>query len=118
MKKISTTKSLLFVIGCMMLHWPVANATIRPVRQGVDSIIMNRRAVLVYPNPVTASLTIQSRKPVLQLVLYTMDGKAVKRMTTTGKNNQLYVQDIQRGAYMLNTIFEDGTKTSKMIIKQ
>lgn len=118
MKNNSTTKSLLFVIGCMMLHWPMANATIRPARQGIDSIIMNRRAVLVYPNPVIASLTIQSHKPVQQLVLYTMDGKAVKRVITTGKNNQLSVQDIQRGAYMLNTIFEDGTKTSKMIIKQ
>lgn len=117
MKKISTTKSLLFAIGYIMLHWPMANATIRPTRQGIDSI-MNRRAVLVYPNPVIASLTIQSRKPIQQLVLYTMDGKAVKRVMTTGKNNQLYVQDIQRGAYMLNTIFEDGTKTSKMIIKQ
>lgn len=118
MKNISTTKSLLFAIGYMMLHWPVANATIRPVRQGIDSILTDRRSVLIYPNPVIAALTVQSRKPVKQLILYTMDGKAVKRMTTTGKSNQLYVRDIQRGAYMLNTIFEDGTKTSKMIIKQ
>ncbi|HEY9260559.1 T9SS type A sorting domain-containing protein [Chitinophaga sp.] len=118
MKKISTTKLLLVAIGCMMLHWPPANATIRTAYQGIDSIMRSRRAVLVYPNPVIGSLTVQSRQPIQQLVLYTMDGKAVKRVMTNGKNNQLSVQDIQRGAYMLNTIFEDGTKTSKLIIKQ
>lgn len=118
MKKISIVKSLLFVIGCLMLHWPMANATIRPTRQGIDSIMMDRRSVLVYPNPVIAALNIKSRQSIQQLVLYTMDGKPIKKMTATGKNNQMYVRDIQRGAYMLNTIFEDGTRTSKMIIKQ
>lgn len=118
MKKITSAKLLLLVIGCIMLHWPRANATILPCRQGMDSISMNNRSVLVYPNPVIASLNIRSRKPVQQLILYAMDGKTIKKVTTTGKNNQLSVQDLKSGAYMLNTIFEDGTKTSKMIIKQ
>jgi|GEM_PF-2019525 len=118
MKK-KTIAKLSLATGCMMmmLHWPRANATILPP-QGMDSIAGNSRSVLVYPNPVMAALNIQSRKPVQQLILYSMDGKAVKKVTTTGKRNQLYVQDIMSGAYMLKTIFEDGTRTSKMIIKQ
>jgi len=118
MKKISIVKLILLAIGCLMLHWPKANATIRPVRQEIDSIMADRRSVLVYPNPVISSLQVKSRKPIQQLVLYAIDGKPVKRMAATGISNRLNVQDIQRGAYMLKTIFEDGTKTSKMIIKQ
>ncbi|WP_436491297.1 T9SS type A sorting domain-containing protein [Chitinophaga sp. ARDCPP14] len=118
MKKVSIEKLLLLVIGCWMLHWPCANATIRPMRQDIDSLLMLQRSVKVYPNPVVSSLTIQSRKSIQQLILYAMDGKTIKRVAVTGKNNQLDVQDIQRGAYMLNTIFADGTTTSKMIIKQ
>lgn len=118
MKKVSIAMLLLFVVGCWMLHWPRANATTRPLRQDIDSLLMLQRSVKVYPNPVISSLTIQSRKSIHQLVLYAMDGKTIKRVAGSGKNNQLDVQDIQRGAYMLNTIFEDGTTTSKMIIKQ
>lgn len=118
MKKVSIAMLLLFVIGCWMLHWHGANATIRSMRQDMDSLLMLQRSVKVYPNPVISSLTIQSRKSIHQLVLYAMDGKTIKRVAGSGKNNQLDVQDIQRGAYMLNTIFEDGTTTSKMIIKQ
>lgn len=118
MKKISIAMLLLFVIGCWMLHWPRANATSRPMRQDIDSLLMLQRSVKVYPNPVISSLTIQSKKSIHQLVLYAMDGKTIRRVAGSGKNNQLDVQDLQRGAYMLNTIFEDGTTTSKMIIKQ
>ena len=117
MKKISIAK-LSLAAGCMMmLHWPRANATILPP-QGIDSIAGNSRSVLVYPNPVMASLNMQSHKPIQQLILYAMDGRTIKKVATCGKRNQLYVQDIKNGAYMLNTIFEDGTRTSKMIIKQ
>jgi len=118
MKKVSIAMLLLFAIGCWMLHWPRANATTRPMRQDIDSLLMLQRSVKVYPNPVISSLTIQSKKSIHQLVLYAMDGKTIRRVAGSGKNNQLDVQDLQRGAYMLNTIFEDGTTTSKMIIKQ
>lgn len=118
MKKVSIAMLLLFVIGYWMLHWPRANAATRPIRQDIDSLLMLQSSVKVYPNPVISSLTIQSRKSIHQLVLYAMDGKTIKRVAGSGKYNQLDVQDIQRGAYMLNTIFEDGTTTSKMIIKQ
>ncbi|NLR81171.1 T9SS type A sorting domain-containing protein [Chitinophaga eiseniae] len=118
MKKISIAKLLLFATGYMMLHWPCANATTPVFRQELDTISMNSRSVLVYPNPVMAALNIQSRKPIQQLILYAMDGRTIKKVATRGKRNQLYVQDIKSGAYMLNTIFEDGTRTSKMIIKQ
>lgn len=118
MKKISIAKLLLFATGYMTLHWPCANATIPVFRQGMDTILMNSQSVLVYPNPVMTALQIRSRKPIQQLILYAMDGSTIKKVATTGKQHQLYVQDIKSGAYMLNTIFEDGTRTSKMIIKQ
>ncbi|PSL47533.1 putative secreted protein (Por secretion system target) [Chitinophaga niastensis] len=117
MKKMKK-KILLLIIGCALLHWPRANATTYVCRQGIDSLLNSARAVVVYPNPVVNALHVRSGKGIQELVLYAMDGRMVKKVTSTGKSNQLYLSDLQCGAYMLNAIFEDGTKTSKMIIKQ
>ncbi|WP_212006459.1 T9SS type A sorting domain-containing protein [Chitinophaga sp. HK235] len=109
---------LAFIITAALLHGRKAHAAAHSCRQGIDSLLNSARSIAAFPNPVTASLHVQSVKTMRELVIYALDGRQVRKIHTPGKHNLVEVSGLEQGPYLLKAIFEDGTRTSKMIIKQ
>lgn len=101
-----------------MLHVASAHAAEHRYRQGIDSLLNRNRSVAVYPNPFNASLKVESARMIRELVLYSTDGRLMKHSEGSGKHHLLALAGLQHGPYILQVVFDDGTKTSKMIIKQ
>ncbi|NSL90393.1 T9SS type A sorting domain-containing protein [Chitinophaga solisilvae] len=106
------------IVTAALLSGVKTPAAGRSCRQGIDSLVNSARSITAFPNPVAASLRVQSVKRIRELVIYAMDGRQVKQFRKPGNDNMMRVADLQQGPYLLRATFEDGTGTSKMIIKQ
>lgn len=109
---------ILLIVTAALLHGSSSRAATHSCRQGIDSLVNSRKTITTYPNPVTVAVMVKSVQPIRELIIYAMDGRQVRRIHPPGKNNLVEVADLVQGPYVLNAIFVDGTRTSKMIIKQ
>ncbi|MBC9932628.1 T9SS type A sorting domain-containing protein [Chitinophaga qingshengii] len=112
------TNLLAFIISAALLHGGITRAAAHSCRQGIDSLLNAARTITAYPNPATASVHIKSVKNLRELVIYALDGRQVRRVALPGKDHLVQVSGLEQGPYLLRALFEDGTRTSKMIIKQ
>lgn len=74
---------------------------------------------LIYPNPVTSQLTIQSSKKIQHFAIYAANGKVM----ISGKAEEktffsLRIDDLSPGFYMLKTFFKDGSTWIGKFIKE
>ncbi len=92
---------------------------------GFDNLVMSAKPALavanvskakvnVYPNPVSNLLNIISDKKIASVSIFDASGKAVKTSTETSIN----VENLAKGAYIVNINFADGTSESKKVIKK
>ncbi|SJZ49494.1 Por secretion system C-terminal sorting domain-containing protein [Chitinophaga eiseniae] len=109
---------LAFIITAALLHGVFPRAAATSCRQGIDSLVNSARSITAYPNPASVSVRVKSAKNLRELVIYALDGRQVRRVAAPGKDNLVPVSGLGQGPYMLRALFEDGTRTSKMIIKQ
>ncbi|MGN7822703.1 T9SS type A sorting domain-containing protein [Chitinophaga varians] len=109
---------LAFIITAALLHGGITHAAAHSCRQGIDSLLNSARSITAYPNPASVSVHVKSVKELRELVIYGLDGRQVRRIATPGKDHMVQVSGLAQGSYMLRALFEDGTRTSKMIIKQ
>ncbi len=100
-----------------MLHVASARAAAHCPRQGIDSLL-NRQRIYVYPNPVATALKVETVKLIKEMAIFSAEGRLVKQQGRSGNNSLLPVPELPHGAYILRIVFEDGTRASKMIIKQ
>lgn len=72
----------------------------------------------VYPNPVKDGVfTIESSKNSASAELYDSSGRLIKTVQKLNKgNNKIYVNDLQKGIYLLKIVFEGNAVPAKKII--
>jgi hypothetical protein len=83
----------------------------------LNTATFEKNDFLIYPNPVTSELTIQSVFNNYHYKVYTSDGKTVKLGTFDETTNSIDVSTLTSGLYFIH--FEsDGFQTVQKIIKQ
>ncbi|KMQ71647.1 T9SS type A sorting domain-containing protein [Chryseobacterium koreense] len=75
---------------------------------------VNKTKVNVYPNPTTDVLNITADKKVTNVTFFDMTGRKVKQTT----ENVINVESLEKGSYIVNITFADGTVDSKKVIKE
>ena len=75
----------------------------------------NKHYLLVYPNPVVNTLTLQTAEKVSTIKIYSMDGKMVKQFGPTQNGTNLDVSQLKAGMYLATFITDDGVISRKFI---
>lgn len=71
----------------------------------------------VFPNPSSDQVTIISSVPLQHILLYTSNGKLVKKIHFNGKNYTFTTKNLPKNAYLLKTIDQNGhTKENTLLL--
>lgn len=76
--------------------------------------ISNQKAVNIYPNPVTNKLYIETETAIEKATIISVNGQ---RLQAIIENNQINVESLSTGFYILEINAVDGSKTFKNFIK-
>jgi hypothetical protein len=74
--------------------------------------------LMVYPNPAGASLRVKATRTIKVLLIYSMDGKLIKKIVRPDIKDSISIQALNTGSYVLHATFEDGKKASAIVIKR
>lgn len=74
--------------------------------------------LLVYPNPFSDLITIQSEKIISALEIYDLTGKKVFSEEISSSNYTTNLSQFDPGIYLIELKFEDGTSTIRKIIRK
>ncbi|MCB0736208.1 MAG: T9SS type A sorting domain-containing protein [Bacteroidetes bacterium] len=69
----------------------------------------------LYPNPATQLLNIESKEPIQQIVIYNIQGQELEHKTLNVTSTQLNISHLPKGTYLLQTITNQKTQTTKFI---
>jgi len=79
---------------------------------GVDDEIL-AQSVILYPNPVTNILTIDSEIPITKVEIFSILGKKVKEINSDFKS--IPIDNLSNGVYIVKLLFDNGFTTKKLI---
>ena len=94
------------------------NGTILKTTQGpvgIKEINKIKSEFVVYPNPSTDIITINSTLPKGNLFLYNVTGSEFKKLFFTTNNFNLDISDIAPGIYLIKIISEKGVALRKIV---
>ena len=79
-----------------------------------------KNEVLVYPNPSSEIVVVQSTNPINSISVYTMDGRNVKNFRNPLTTNEytINVQDLSVGMYTIKISTDKGTFSKKIIVRR
>ncbi len=77
--------------------------------------ILLSNSVLLYPNPVSDILTIDSKTPISKVEIYTVLGKKVKEINSEFKS--IRINDLSNGVYIIRIYSDKDYTVKKLIIK-
>jgi hypothetical protein len=76
-------------------------------------------ALKIYPNPVNSSFSLGSPKEIKEVMLYSITGKLVKRFSDADISySEFNIEELQTGSYCVMVNYADGTRETKVIVKQ
>lgn len=75
--------------------------------------IKDSKDFVIYPNPVSDVLSIQSKKEVVKAQVYDMNGRII--LSTPVKDNKMKVQELSKGNYILKIFTKDSNHQTKFI---
>ena len=79
-----------------------------------------KNEVLVYPNPSSEIVVVQSTNPINSISVYSMDGRNVKNFRNPLTTNEytINVQDLSVGMYTIKISTDKGTFSKKIIVRR
>jgi hypothetical protein len=97
-------------------HYPILSKynmkrTTKPLPTGLVEVIPN--SIVVFPNPASYTVSIQSHYPVLKLMLYSSNGQFIDVIY---KHQQLDVSALPNGLYTLLIDTEKGKTVHRLLI--
>ena len=81
----------------------------------VDDVVLQQNLVSVYPNPSSGIVNIQSKKEIQQVQLISVEGKIIRKYKN---ENQINIQDLPKGVYVLKVQLNNGKTEVKKLIKK
>jgi hypothetical protein len=103
-------------------EWSVTTRVNR--RPAANALTNNRRSFVAYPNPAVSQLTVDLTKedeeaPAKQISVYNFSGRKMLESIVSLKESNEKTIDISgfpEGLYVVEVLFEDGTKTTKQVM--
>lgn len=81
---------------------------------GIETVAPD--TISIYPNPVTEQLNIQSIQVISYATVWNMSGKIIKKVRLN-EGNQIQMNDLDNGIYLINLQLNDGANKTYKIIK-
>jgi len=81
----------------------------------VNDIASGESIISVYPNPTSGILNIQSEKEIRQVQLISVEGKVIRKYSSV---NQLDMNSLPKGIYILKIQLENGKAEVKKVVKK
>jgi hypothetical protein len=85
-----------------------------PLSSGINKNNEVRHSVIVYPNPASNVISVQTDKQVTKLVLKDLTGKVIR---ATQNESTLHIDGVEAGVYLLETIMGDYSSNTKILVK-
>ena len=99
------------------LHWLDANMPAFVVTEIDQPEIKN--SCLLYPNPATSQLTIQSVKPIKKFAVYSIDEKSMISLSSHDSLSiTMDIGELSPGFYMIRSTFADGSQWIGKFLKE
>lgn len=114
----NATASLVYTVTANTVNNCTTTSTVNLLVSGCNSIQEQAGTfnLVVYPNPVTNALHIQSNKPFTQIELYNMAGQILYQLATSHlTESTLLLEDISAGLYFLKIKDEVGHESIQKI---
>lgn len=91
-----------------------------PVQAGGTSIenIPGLAGVKIYPNPAAQSITIEQAEPGTTIELYSTTGQRLSTKNINNPREQIDIQDLPQGIYLIRLTTRDGHQGTTRFIKQ
>lgn len=91
----------------------IYNATVTETALGIHDENDNLVEMMVYPNPVTNVININTEMAIDRVEIYNLQGQLVKFVSNNPQT--INVSDLASGTYMLNIVTEDGLCVKKIV---
>ena len=85
---------------------------------GINSIRQGAGNMVLFPNPVTALLHINNTQPGSRYTLYEMTGRAVASGIFDKQDNEIDMNHMAHGVYLLQVISSDGVREVRKVVKE
>lgn len=100
-----------YIEGCAAVM--SKNKSVIKTQENIASVIPEN--VTIYPNPFSDELTISSNEDILNLQIFSLDGKVMNSEKTLGKIN---TSDLSKGIYVVKVTLSSGEIITKKILKK
>jgi hypothetical protein len=80
----------------------------------VNSINSNYDNIIIYPNPSRDKVLVKTEKKINELILFDLMGNKL----INSNNNEINVNNLSNGNYLISILFQDGSKYSEILIKK
>lgn len=81
---------------------------------GISELI-NQNGIIIYPNPATETINIQSSEKINSIKIFSVEGKLVLEKALRKNNTTLNVSELSQGIYFMLCITEGGEKYFKVV---
>ena len=71
----------------------------------------------IYPNPTTRFINVNAKAPIQKVEILNLTGQVLMSNIPNGKNTALDVSTLQKGVYILQTVINGKTQTTKFVKK-
>ena len=93
-----------------------------PVMRGFTSVgqadSLNQTQLVIYPNPATDVVTIESQEPIKTVELISMQGIVVNRVVVDSYRYMMTLAGLQEGIYIVRTILSNGSVQFGRMVKR
>jgi hypothetical protein len=84
----------------------------------VQLLVFNDHGIWANPNPVTDGvLYISSTSNASNAILMDGSGKKIESYPLQGENNIIYINNVQKGIYLLKIVTANSTQTKKILVE-
>lgn len=101
-------------IKCRSLETAASGGKFKLTNIGINEVYRNPK-VIVYPNPVSNYLTINSIESILSIDMYNINGQHVYRINCSDRRTQIDISSFQPGTYILKLTGDNCVATKKII---
>jgi len=115
----ATTQSMLFEAGEYKIY-STQNFG-EPLFTGIEDGYQKQNDLIVYPNPATSFINVNSVDQIKSISVFNMAGQKAKQFqlsTVQGADHQLYIGDLESGIFLLQATNADGEIVVRKIIKR
>jgi len=109
--------------GCFESNWDVHNNFMQSewcnfgsFVNGVDE--QNLTTLILYPNPTTSTITLQTETPLSQAWLTDLTGRRLMPLQLNGTQWQADLSQLPSGMYLINVLTEEGRRGVKKVVRE